>query len=66
MVYHAALEELETTDYIIETQTEDVYGDYLQTQPQEWQDILKIRTFYEQRWLEEGKKIHYIRFRTPQ
>jgi tRNA (guanine-N7-)-methyltransferase len=66
MVYHAALEELETTDYIIETQTEDVYGDYLQTQPQEWQDILKIRTFYEQRWLEEGKKIHYIRFHTPQ
>jgi hypothetical protein len=24
-------------------------------------EVLNIRTFYERRWLEEGKKIHYLR-----
>ena len=63
MIYHAALEELEVTPHIVETQTDDVYGSYLQTISQEEREILSIRTFYESRWLEEGKKIHYLRFR---
>ena len=63
MIYHAALEELEVTPHIVETQTDDVYGSYLQTISQEEKEILSIRTFYESRWLEEGKKIHYLRFR---
>lgn len=64
MIYWSALEELEATRHILETHSADVYGDYIQTQPEEWQRILSIRTFYESRWLGEGKKIHYVRFRT--
>jgi hypothetical protein len=29
------------------------------------QDVLNIRTFYEQMWLTEGRKIHYVRFALP-
>lgn len=64
MIYWNAMEELEATRHILETHSADVYGDYIQTQPMEWQRILSIRTFYESRWLGEGKKIHYVRFRT--
>lgn len=64
MIYWSALEELEASRHILETHSADVYGDYIQTQPEEWQRILSIRTFYESRWLGEGKKIHYVRFRT--
>lgn len=64
MIYWSALEELEATRHILETHSADVYGEYIQTQPEEWQRILSIRTFYESRWLGEGKKIHYVRFRT--
>jgi len=64
MIYWSALEELEATRHILETHSADVYGDYIQTQPLDWQRILSIRTFYESRWLGEGKKIHYVRFRT--
>lgn len=64
MIYWSALEELEATRHILETHSADVYGNYIETQPEEWQRILSIRTFYESRWLGEGKKIHYVRFRT--
>ena len=63
MVYQSALEELETTHHIIETHTDNVYGDYLNTLSSKEKEILSIRTFYESRWLGEGKKIHYLRFR---
>ena len=29
----------------------------------EFADVLRIRTYYESRWLEEGKLIHYLRTR---
>lgn len=64
MIYLNALEELEATGHILETHSDDVYGAYIKSQPEEWQRILSIRTFYESRWLEEGKKIHYVRFRS--
>ena len=63
MVYHSALEELEGTHHIIETHTSDVYGAYLNSISEKEKQILSIRTFYESRWLQEGKHIHYIRFR---
>jgi len=63
MVYQSAMEELEGSHHIIETHTDDVYGSYLQRISQQERDVLSIRTFYESRWLNEGKKIHYIRFR---
>ena len=29
-------------------------------------DILRIRTYYEQQWLDRGLNIKYIKFRLPQ
>lgn len=39
----------------------DVYGDLVHRVGPDFAEVLNIRTFYEQRWLEEGKKIHYLR-----
>ena len=39
----------------------DVYGDLVHRVGPEFAEVLNIQTFYEQRWLEEGKKIHYLR-----
>ena len=41
--------------------SEDVYGDLLYRVDPEFADVLRIRTYYESRWLEEGKHIHYLR-----
>jgi tRNA (guanine-N7-)-methyltransferase len=63
-VYRLALLEFgDDPRYTIETHTFDVYGDYLTTQSQEWQDILQIRTYYEQMWLDEGRITKYVRVR---
>ena len=41
----------------------DVYGDLIHRVDPEFSDVLRIRTYYESRWLEEGKLIHYLRTR---
>ncbi len=64
MIYQSALEELDTTPFLIQSHSADVYGDYIQKIDSKWKSILSIRTYYESRWLEEGKKIHYVRFKT--
>ena len=43
--------------------SQDVYADLVHRVDPAFADVLNIRTFYEQRWLEEGKKIHYLRTR---
>ncbi len=64
LVYELALEEVEATPFVLETHTPDVYGEYLKKQNKDWQEILGIKTYYELRWLGEGKKITYLRMRT--
>lgn len=44
----------------VETDTADLYGSG------EASEILKIRTYYEQQWLDRGLTIKYLRFRLPQ
>ncbi|NND77725.1 MAG: tRNA (guanosine(46)-N7)-methyltransferase TrmB [Flavobacteriales bacterium] len=46
----------------VHCQTLDVYGFGKQKFNDELNDILSIRTFYEKRWIEEGKKIKFIKF----
>ena len=43
--------------------SQDVYGDLVHRVDDDFADVLRIRTYYESRWLEEGKKIHYLRTR---
>ena len=28
--------------------------------PEDLRELLEVKTFYEQMWLEEGRKIHYL------
>jgi tRNA (guanine-N7-)-methyltransferase len=62
-LYAKAMKELTGAGYTIEVANDDIYGPFMQTQPEEMQRILNIRTYYEQMWLDEGRKIKYIRFR---
>jgi tRNA (guanine-N7-)-methyltransferase len=63
-VYRLALLEFgNDARYEIETHSFDVYGEYLEQQSLEWQEILKIRTYYEQMWLDEGRVTKYVRVR---
>lgn len=62
-LYAKAMKELTGAGYTIELANDDIYGPFMQTQSEEMQGILNIRTYYEQMWLDEGRKIKYIRFR---
>lgn len=63
-VYEKALRELPAAGHSIELHQFDIYSDWLLTQPEALQDILRIRTYYEQMWLDEGRVIKYLRIRT--
>ncbi|MEN9348934.1 MAG: tRNA ((46)-N7)-methyltransferase TrmB [Bacteroidota bacterium] len=60
-VYDKALAELPAANCTILTHHRDIYGEYMLTQPEDVQDILNIRTFYEQMWLEKGRKVKYVK-----
>lgn len=62
-VYQKALEELPAAGCTLETHSDDVYGEYLNTVDEEMRDILNIRTFYEQMWIKENRIIKYVRVR---
>ncbi len=51
---------IEENNLPVEFITEDLYGSGLDD------DILGIRTYYEQQWLDRGLSIKYIKFRLPQ
>lgn len=63
-VYEKALQELPAAGCTLETHSFDVYGEYYHQQTPEMQDILNIRTFYEQMWMKENRIIKYVRVRT--
>jgi len=60
-LYQRTRKEWEAAGLIIEESSEDIYGPFLDTLSPELADILRIRTFYESMWLEEGRKITYLR-----
>ena len=51
---------IEANRFPVEFITDDLYHSGLDD------DILRIRTYYEQQWLDRGLSIKYIRFRLPQ
>jgi tRNA (guanine-N7-)-methyltransferase len=61
-LYTYTLEQVAEQRYPLYEQSADVYGELVPRLPPEEQAILNIRTFYEQMWLGEGKRIHYCRF----
>ena len=44
---------------------DDVYGGFLEEVDPDLRAALEIKTFYEQRWLEEGKNIHFMEIQPP-
>jgi tRNA (guanine-N7-)-methyltransferase len=63
-VYELALEEFGNDErFTIEEHHPDIYNGYVDQLSEEWQYILNIRTYYEQMWLEEGRKTKYVRIR---
>ncbi|MCB0762053.1 MAG: tRNA (guanosine(46)-N7)-methyltransferase TrmB [Flavobacteriales bacterium] len=62
-LYEWTLEQLQEQGYEIEEHTPNVYGAYFESLSPEWQQIMSIRTYYEQKFAEEGEKIKYIQFR---
>ncbi|MCC6600507.1 MAG: tRNA (guanosine(46)-N7)-methyltransferase TrmB [Crocinitomicaceae bacterium] len=59
-VYRKALSEWPEAGINIGIHSNDVYGNFLSSQSEELKDMLTIRTYYEQMWLDEGRKIKYI------
>lgn len=63
-VYEKALKELPLAGCVVESSSDDVYGAFFNQQSPEMQDILNIRTYYEQMWMKENRIIKYIRVKT--
>lgn len=59
-LYEFTIEAYREKGYNIIHDTQDVYGDFIHSVDEELADLLSIKTYYERRWLEEGKKIHFI------
>lgn len=63
LLYEYTLEQIALHDLHTEESSPDVYADLVHRVSPEEQAVLNIRTFYESMWLEEGRIIHYVRFR---
>jgi len=64
----ALLYELSKADYLeagheFLHDSDDVYGGFLDRVSPELRAALEIKTYYESRWLEEGKSIHFMEIR---
>lgn len=63
LLYEFTREEIQQHGYSMLSHTADVYGEFIPNSTDgQMNQVLSIRTFYESRWLEEGKKIKYLSF----
>ena len=60
LLYELSKESYVEAGYQINYDSIDVYGELVHRVPAELRDLLEVKTFYEQMWLEQGKKIHYL------
>lgn len=61
--YKFSVEECERNGYEILFKSDNLYKEGIQKFDSEFQDILKIKTHYEQIFTEKGHNIHYLKFR---
>ena len=57
---------VETNQLPVLFQTDDLYHTLLAEEDAEVREILGIRTYYEQQWIDRGLNIKYLKFRLPQ
>ena len=62
LLYEYTLEQVAEHKLRTEESSADVYAELVPRVSPEEQAVLNIRTYYESRWLEEGRTIHYVRF----
>jgi tRNA (guanine-N7-)-methyltransferase len=60
LLYDLSKESYLEMGYTINLDSKDVYGDLVHRVPKDLREALEIITYYEKRWLSEGKKIHFI------
>ena len=60
LVYALSKDSYEEANYQINYDSADVYGELIHRVPDDLKELLDVKTFYEQMWLEEGRKIHYL------
>ena len=60
LLYALSKESYEAANYRINFDSADVYGELMERVPEDLRELLEVKTFYEQMWLEEGRKIHYL------
>lgn len=63
LLYEYTLEQIAEHQLHTEESSANVYAELVPRISPEEQDVLNIRTYYESMWLEEGRSIHYVRFR---
>lgn len=61
-LYEYTLEQIAEYELPVYEQSVDVYSDLITRCSPNEQAVMNIRTYYEKRWLSEGKKIQYVRF----
>jgi tRNA (guanine-N7-)-methyltransferase len=65
-IYERALIEIPQMGGVIVHHDSNIYeSGFLSTIPAELREVLEIRTYYEQMWLNEGRKIKYIQAIMP-
>jgi len=60
LLYSLSKEDYLKAGHVIVHDSVDVYGGFLDSLDCNLREALEIKTYYEQRWLQEGKKIHYL------
>ncbi len=62
LLFESTLEQIEEHHYKKILSSWDVYGEMINTCDEELKDLMDIKTYYEQKWLEDGKKIKFAKF----
>lgn len=61
--FNFTLDQIEENGYQQLECTHDLYGEKIESLDPETAEILSIRTFYESKWLAQGDKIKYVKFK---
>ena len=65
LLYALSKEDYVAAGYPFLHDSDDVYGGFLDGVDDDLREALEIKTYYEQRWLAEGKNIHFMEIRPP-
>lgn len=62
LLFEYTIEQIEENKYNKQEESWDVYNEFVNRADETTRTLMNIKTFYEQRWLGEGKTIKYCKF----